>query len=190
MRSTSYAPQNACGDRRGSETPLPLSLTFHLTVHERTYNDGSKMTDDLAPMRAQAKLYTTAADVLRNNKVDVDNALPAFLNQLKHNSTLLSALATDYLNRVAADIRNAARNAAANTKTAAVDAEEADAVATPGHSTIGAHAERAGGHLSNTVADAEEAKAAASSGPAVVLVKPAGAHPTIPTRKKTEGGQP
>ncbi len=58
---------------------------------------------------AQARLYTLAVDCLRSNEVDVDQALRAFLSHIKNSDVLLSALATDYLNRVAADMRNAAR---------------------------------------------------------------------------------
>jgi hypothetical protein len=56
-----------------------------------------------------ATLYTAAADALRSTKVDVAKALPAFVKALQNSTALLSALANDYLNRVAADMRNAAR---------------------------------------------------------------------------------
>jgi len=57
----------------------------------------------LGPLGNQARLYTLAAEVLRENNNDVSVALPLFAEQIK--DALLTTLAGEYLNRVASDIR-------------------------------------------------------------------------------------
>jgi hypothetical protein len=105
----------------------------------------TKITEALAPIGAAAKLYMTAADILRAHQVDVAKALPAFVKELG-DAALLSALATNYLDRVAADMRHGAR-----TKTAAIEAEKAETATAPGQTKNEAQRMAAGGHPSKDI---------------------------------------
>jgi hypothetical protein len=140
----------------------------------------SKMTDALAPLGAAAKLYKTAADTLRTAKLDVNAARGSFIAAVQKDN-LLDALATEYLNRVAADMRHAARtvvtakaveppgqkaneaqNRIAGGHPLAVEADEVEAVEPPGQRWIETQTVIAGGHP--LADDADEADAAEPPG--------------------------
>jgi hypothetical protein len=137
----------------------------------------TKLTEGPAPIGAQATLYTTAAAALRGNNIDVAKALPAFVDQLKSTTTLLTAIATNYLSSVAADMRNAAR-------TTATGSEKVKAATPSGHTAREAQASTAGGHPS-TAAEAVQAEGVSSprQAPHETQISAAGAHLT--GKKKT-----
>jgi len=58
---------------------------------------------------AKARLYTTAANILRAANFDMTKAVSQFAAAVKKDAALFNALSEDYVTRVAADMRNASR---------------------------------------------------------------------------------
>lgn len=127
---------------------------------------------------AKAQLYTTGVECLRSAQLSADKAMPSFVATLRENTALFTALAHDYLIRIAADMRNATRTATDKVATAldqapdeaqganvgghshtVVEASPADAATALDHGLVEAHSTHVGGHPSAAV-KAQPAKAA------------------------------
>lgn len=111
----------------------------------------SKITESLAPIASEAKLYTIAVESLRAAQLDVTKARSEFLAALEKEPPLLAALGNYYLARVAADMRHSQRMTA--------EAQPAKVVTAPDHDIDETQRRGVGSHPSSTAAEAGPASA-------------------------------
>ena len=136
---------------------------------------------------AAARLYTSAADTLRECDLDLNRATPKWVRVLKRDHALLTALARKFLTSVAADMRNAAATtdmadaapASQPHSPTAATTEQAEAAPATNSDPHEAQSRRVGGQPVTAATTAQaEAAVAPDPGPDEAQAAPVGGLPS------------